>query len=221
MSRIDLKDLRKDQRVRLYLERADKHLAALGYTEHGLRHAEIAAQRARGLLTALKFGERQAELAAMASFMHDMGNMISRASHGQNGAFLAQQILSDLDMPTDEVITVISAIANHEEEAGDPADAVTAAVILSDKSDVHRSRVRNPQMVTSDIHDRVNYAVTQSSLNVDVTRKEISLELQIDTSISQVMEYFEIFLARMLMAKKSAKILECNFKLMINDVELA
>jgi hypothetical protein len=146
--------------------------------------------------------------------------MVGRVNHGLSGAMLAKEILDELKMTTRDVATVMGAIGNHEEDVGDPADVISAALILGDKSDVHRSRVRNPKMVSFDIHDRVNYAVTDSSLRTDPAKRMIFLELSIDTHISQVMEYFEIFLSRMTMAKKSAKILNCDFKLIMNGVEL-
>lgn len=220
MSNVKLEDVRNHPKTQIYLERADKYMEAIGYTEHGIRHAEISAKRAKDLLLQLQLGEQEAELAAIASFLHDIGNMVGRVNHGLSGAMLAKEILDELKMTTRDVATVMGAIGNHEEDVGDPADTVSAALILGDKSDVHRSRVRNPKMVSFDIHDRVNYAVTDSSLRTDPAKRVIFLELVIDTHISQVMEYFEIFLSRMTMAKKSAKILSCDFKLIMNGVEL-
>jgi metal-dependent HD superfamily phosphatase/phosphodiesterase len=220
MSIVKLEDVRNHPKTQIYLERADKYMEAIGYTEHGIRHAEISAKRAKELLLQLQFGAKEAEMAAISSFLHDIGNMVGRVNHGLSGAMLAKEILDELKMETRDVATVMGAIGNHEEEVGDPADTVSAALILGDKSDVHRSRVRNPKMVSFDIHDRVNYAVTDSSLRADPAKRVIFLELVIDTHISQVMEYFEIFLSRMTMAKKSAKILNCDFKLIMNGVEL-
>lgn len=220
MPLVKLEDVRNHPKAQIYLEHADKYMEAIGYTEHGRRHAEISAKRAKDLLLQLQFNEKEAEMAAVASFLHDIGNMVGRVNHGLTGALLAKEILDELKFDTRDVATVMGAIGNHEEEVGDPADVVSAALILGDKSDVHRSRVRNPQMVSFDIHDRVNYAVTDSSLRADSSKRVIYLELTIDTSISQVMEYFEIFLSRMTMAKKSARILNCDFKLIMNDVVL-
>ncbi len=220
MSIVKLEDVRNHPKTQIYLERADKYMEAIGYTEHGIRHAEISAKRAKDLILQLQLGEKEAELAAIASFLHDIGNMVGRVNHGLSGAMLAKEILDELKMATRDVATIMGAIGNHEEDVGDPADTVSAALILGDKSDVHRSRVRNPKMVSFDIHDRVNYAVTDSSLRTDLSKRVIFLELVIDTHISQVMEYFEIFLSRMTMAKKSAKILSCDFKLIMNGVEL-
>ena len=220
MSVVKLEDVRNHPKTQLYLERADKYLEAIGYTEHGMRHAAISAKRAREILLQLQFGEKVSEIAAIASFLHDIGNMIGRVNHGLSGAMLAKEILDELKMETGDIATIMGAIGNHEEQVGDPADIVSAALILGDKSDVHRSRVRNPKMVSFDIHDRVNYAVTSSSLRADPEKRMIYLELVIDTHISQVMEYFEIFLSRMTLAKKSAKILNCDFKLLMNGIEL-
>jgi metal-dependent HD superfamily phosphatase/phosphodiesterase len=220
MSVVKLEDVRNHPKTQLYLERADKYLEAIGYTEHGIRHAETSAKRAKEVLLQLQIGEKEAEIAAIASFLHDIGNMMGRVNHGLSGAMLAKEILDELKMETRDVATIMGAIGNHEEEVGDPADITSAALILGDKSDVHRSRVRNPKMVSFDIHDRVNYAVTDSSLRADPAKRVIYLELVIDTHISQVMEYFEIFLSRMTMAKKSAKILNCDFKLLMNGIEL-
>lgn len=220
MSYVKLEDVRNHPKSQIYLELADKYLEAIGYTEHGKRHAEISARRAREILLQLKFSEREAEMAAIASYLHDIGNMMGRVNHGLSGALLAKEILDELKIETRSVATIMGAIGNHEEEVGDPADLISAAVILADKSDVHRSRVRNPKMVSFDIHDRVNYAVTDSSLRADPSKRIIYLELDIDTHISRVMEYFEIFLSRMTMARKSARILNCDFKLIINGVEL-
>jgi uncharacterized protein len=217
---VKLEDVRNHPKAQIYLEKADLYMEAIGYTEHGRRHAEISARRAKDLLLQLQFGEKDSELAAIASYLHDIGNVMGRVNHGLSGAILAKEILDELKVETRSVATVMGAIGNHEEEIGAPADLVSAALILGDKSDVHRSRVRNPKMVSFDIHDRVNYAVTNSSLRADPAKREIYLELTIDTYISQVMEYFEIFLSRMTMAKKSAKILNCDFKLLMNEVEL-
>ena len=224
MADLTLEDIKKNKKVRIYLERADHHLEALGYTEHGLRHANITARRARELFTKLNYDKKDAELAAIAGFLHDIGNTINRSSHGQIGALISQRILEEMGMDISDIVTVINAIGNHEEASGDPTDIISAALILGDKSDVHRSRVRNPKMVSFDIHDRVNYAVTESSLKVGQrqgsSEKVITMELTIDTKISQVMEYFEIFLSRMIISRKAAGILSCTFQLTINNVEL-
>ena len=220
MSIVRLEDVGNHPKTKIYLDRADRYMEAIGYTEHGLRHAAISAKRSREVLLQLQFSEKEAEIAAIASYLHDIGNMVGRTNHGLTGALLAKEILDDLKMETGDIATIMNAIGNHEEEVGDPAGEVAAALILGDKSDVHRSRVRNPKMVSFDIHDRVNYAATSSSLRADYPSRMIYLEMVIDTNISQVMEYFEIFLSRMSMARKSARILNCDFKLVINHVEL-
>lgn len=206
--------------VKLMIERADKYLDAVGYTEHGERHASIVSKRSREVLVTLGFSEDCCNIAAVAGYMHDLGNMISRINHGQTGALLAHDVLGKMDVPLEDIIMVMTAIGNHEEETGFPMDPVSAALVIADKSDVHRSRVRNKNLAAFDIHDRVNYAVTHSIIDVDPDSKDIKLVLSIDTSISQVMEYFEIFLSRMLISKKAAAVLSCDFQLIINDVRL-
>ncbi len=220
MAAVDLEDVKNHPKTKIYLAKADEYMAAIGFTEHGPRHAQISATRAREVLSQLRFSDEEAEHAAIASFLHDIGNMVGRVNHGLTGALLAKEILDELKMQTVDTATVMNAIGNHEEEVGDPGNVVAAALILGDKSDVHRSRVRNPKKLSFDIHDRVNYAATKSSLRADISKRVIYLELTIDTSISQVMEYFEIFLSRMNMARKSARILDCDFKLIINEVAL-
>lgn len=221
MSLVTLEKVSEDPEVRTYIEKGNECLGAIGYTEHGQRHALLVARIAHNVLTRLGFPEREAELGAIAGYLHDIGNMISRQGHGQTGALMAWRILERMGMPPAEIATVVSAIGSHDpEEMGDPVSNVSAAVILGDKSDVHRSRVRNPEMSTFDIHDRVNYAVEKSFLRVDEKRKTISLELTIDTKISPVMDYFEIFLVRMVMCRRAALFLGCQFELSINDVRL-
>lgn len=221
MSLVTLEKVSEDPEVRAYIEKGNECLGAIGYTEHGQRHALLVARIAHNVLTRLGFPEREAELGAIAGYLHDIGNMVSRHGHGQTGALMAWRILERMGMPPAEIATVVSAIGSHDpEEMGDPVSNVSAAVILGDKSDVHRSRVRNPEMSTFDIHDRVNYAVEKSFLRVDEKRKTISLELTIDTKISPVMDYFEIFLVRMVMCRRAASFLGCQFELSINDVRL-
>jgi metal-dependent HD superfamily phosphatase/phosphodiesterase len=171
---------------------------------------------ALNILTHLKEPSREAELAAIAGFLHDIGNVVSRENHAQAGAVLIESILSDLEFPVDEIAEVVAAIGNHHEQDGDPVSKIAAAVILADKSDVHRTRVRNPDMIRFDIHDRVNYAATNSFIWVDEGKKTITLELTIDTTISHLMEYFEIFLSRMLISRRAANFLSCTFELVIN-----
>lgn len=217
---ITLAQVEANPKVVTYLEKADEYMKAIGYTEHGKRHASITAKIAKEILTKLHYPERQAELAAIASYLHDIGNLVNRTEHGQTSAIIAGDILSEMGMDHTEVTDVMGAIGNHEEEMGDPISPIAAAAILADKSDVHRSRVRTPSMIKFDIHDRVNYAVERSAVTVDPKHKKISYVIKIDTSISQVMEYFEIFLSRMIIAKRAANFLGCDFELLINEVKL-
>ncbi len=202
------------------MKSADEYLKALGYTEHGYRHGNLTGNIARNVLLQLGKSERLAELAAIAGFLHDIGNMVNRDDHGHSGALISFYILNEMGMDPEEIGLITGAIGNHEEENGVALNDISAAVALADKSDVHRSRVRNIDPSTFDIHDRVNYAVERSFLRVDSERKTITLELTIDTAISQVMEYFEIFLLRMIFCRRAAEILGCKFKLVINEIEL-
>ncbi|MFC1855769.1 HD domain-containing protein [Thermodesulfobacteriota bacterium] len=213
-------DIRQMPFIKTYLKRADKYLEAIGYTEHGLRHAGIVCKSTHYILSCLNYPPRQVLLGTIAAYLHDIGNLISRKNHGITSALMAQKILEQIGLPIEEAITVMSAIANHDEQVGEPTDPLAAALIIADKADVHRTRVRNENFISFDIHDRVNFAVTESFLKVNKTTMEIILDLTIDTQISQVMEYFEIFLERMLLCRKSAKILKCNFGLVINDTVL-
>jgi len=217
---VTLEMVKADHEVQIYLNKAHEHLGAIGYTEHGARHAELVSRISHNILTHLEYPERQAELAAIAGYLHDLGNVVSRHNHGQTGAMIALSILKRLGMPPEEIAEVLAAIGNHEEEYGQPVNILSAALILADKSDVHRSRVRNPDLATFDIHDRVNYAAERSFLRVNGAQKTITLELKIDTSISPVMDYFEIFLTRMVMCRRAATYLGCNFELTINETRL-
>lgn len=243
MTKLTLDDLKNNKKIRIFLEKADAHLAGIGYTEHGLRHANIVGKRAQDILLKLNYKDGDARLAAIAGFLHDMGNMVGRVNHGQAGALLVKAILEDIGMDIEDIALVMSAIANHEEDTGDPTNIVSASLIIADKSDVHRSRVRNPSLISAalildnkmdpmsapggttmgfyDIHDRVNYAATESELKVDSVEKSIILELSIDTRISGVMDYFEIFLSRMIICRRAAKFLGCDFHLIINKVRLS
>ena len=213
-------DIRENLRVRFYVRKADEALAEIGYTEHGERHVGLVARIAFNVLKRLGYPERTAELAAIAGYLHDIGNAVNRDHHAQIGAVMAMQLLTDMGMGDEEILQVMGAIGNHHENDGDPVSPVAAAVILADKSDVHRTRVRNPDMIKFDIHDRVNYAVEKSFLNVDEAAKTITLELTVDTAISQVMEYFEIFMTRMLASRKAAKFLGVSFGLTVNGNRL-
>ncbi len=217
---VTLHTVQDNPELSMFISAADRVMEGLGYTEHGFRHANLVARIAFNVLTRVGFDEQAANLAAVSGYLHDVGNMVSREAHGQTGAVLVYQALKDTVGSTD-LTTIVAAIANHEEENGYQVSPVSAAVILADKSDVHRSRVRKSGQIEFDIHDRVNFAAEQSFLRVDSNAKTITLELTIDTEISQVMEYFEIFLGRMQLCRKAAEVLDTKFKLTINGAELA
>jgi metal-dependent HD superfamily phosphatase/phosphodiesterase len=213
---ITLEQVRSHHTVRAFIDKADQQLAVIGYTEHGERHANLVASISSNILKRLGRPERITELASIAGYLHDIGNVINRDYHAQSGAVLSATVLKELGMPDDELAEIIAAIGNHHEDQGESVSDITAAIILADKSDVHRSRVRNRDMIKLDIHDRVNYAATNSFLRVVERKKIISLEITIDTNISQLMEYFEIFLSRMIACRKAANFLSCSFELIIN-----
>lgn len=212
--------IRSHSKVRAYVRLADASLEQIGYTEHGERHVTLVSHIAYNVLKRLQHPDRLCELAAIAGFMHDIGNAVNRDHHAQTGAVMSMQLLTEFGMADEELLTIIAAIGNHHENDGDPVNPVAAAVILADKSDVHRTRVRNPDMIKFDIHDRVNYAVQKSFLDVDADAKMITLRLTIDQDISHVMEYFEIFMTRMLASRKAAKSLGCSFGLEVNGNRL-
>lgn len=216
-----LEAIRNDERVRTYIRSANQQMGAIGYTEHGERHANTCADGARFILRSLGHEPRRCELGAIAAYLHDIGNVVTREKHGQTGALIVKDILEDLGFEHEEIAGVMGAIANHEEEeGGTPVSAISAAVILADKSDVHRSRVRNPKTTAFDIHDRVNYAATSAEIKVSRKEKQIALYLTIDTEVAPLMEYFEIFLSRMILCRRAAEFLHCSFALVINDTRL-
>jgi len=217
---VTLQEIKKNAVIETFIKKGNQFLGEMGFTEHSFRHVNLVASISRNILERLGFSAREAELGAIAGYLHDIGNVISRNNHGVSGALIAFRILSDLGMPPEEIAIVISAIANHEEEYGQPVNNVAAALILADKSDVHRSRVRNPNLATFDIHDRVNYAAEHSFLWVNEERRVITLELTIDIEICPVMEYFEIFLTRMALCRRAASFLKADFELMINGAKL-
>jgi metal-dependent HD superfamily phosphatase/phosphodiesterase len=217
---LTFKQVTKDPEVIALVTEADRQLETLGYTEHGPRHCRLVAKNAGQLLVDLGRDERTAELAMIAGYLHDIGNVVNRDQHERISALLARDILLRLGMDFGELATVMAAIGNHHEEGGNPVSDVSAALILADKADVHRSRVRNPAFVKFDIHDRVNYAVQQSGLTVDKPGKRIIFNLKVDTDISPVMEYFEIFLSRMVISRRAADFLGCHFELNINGTKL-
>jgi metal-dependent HD superfamily phosphatase/phosphodiesterase len=216
---LTLEAVQKDPVLSAYIAQADRVMDGLGFTEHGFRHANLTAKIAYNVMRRLDYEEETATLAAVGGYLHDIGNAISRWGHGQTGAVLLHQVLGDRLEPT-ELAVLMGAVGNHEEDDGMGAGTVAAAVILADKSDVHRSRVRKTAQIDFDIHDRVNYAAEQSFLRVDSSARTVTLELTIDTSISHVMEYFEIFLGRMVMCRRAAERLECSFHLDINGASL-
>src|SRR5260370_235714 len=217
---VNLPQVKSHPAVKTFIRLADDYLGELGYTEHGCRHANVVARDARKLLMGLGYEEREPERAAIGGYLHDMGNFISRAGHPQSGASMVYEILGELGMAYKEIGIVLGAVGNHEEGIGQPVSPEGAALILADKADVHRSRVRNKDPETFDIHDRVNYAAESSVLSVDTEKRTLTLELLIDTGLCKIMEYFEIFLERMAVCRRGAEFLDCQFRLVINGTEL-
>ena len=215
--RITPDEIRSNEKIKTYIKSADGVLVALGYTEHSFAHVVKCAETASSLLRSLGRDERLCELAWIAGYMHDIGNLVNREQHAQSGAIIAMQLLSSLDMEPADVAEIVAAIGSHDEyEVATPISDVSAALILADKTDVRRSRVRSSDTISLDIHDRVNYAAVSSNVALDVAEKTFALELEIDTTICPVMEYFEIFLQRMLLSRKAADRLGLVFKLVIN-----
>ncbi len=217
---LTFEQIKHNKAINEYINRADSSLSALGYTEHSFAHVTKVATDSAYILEALGYSSREVELAKIAAYLHDIGNLVNRIDHSQSGAVMAFKILYDLDMSPDEIATIVTAIGNHDEGTGVPVNPVSAALILADKSDVRRSRVRNKDISTFDIHDRVNYSVINSKLEMDGEKSTITLSLEIDTEMSAVMEYFEIFLGRMIMCRKAADSLGLKFKLVINGQTL-
>ncbi len=214
---ITYEQIKHDENIRTYVKEADASLDALGYTEHSFAHVTKVAETAGDILTALGYPERTAELAKIAGFLHDIGNLVNRVDHSQSGAILAFRILDKLHMDAKEIAMIVSAIGNHDEGTGVPVSAVAAALIIADKSDVRRSRVRDKNSISkNDIHDCVNYSITRSSLDISDDKATITLRLELDTSFSAVMDYFEIFLKRMQLCRAAAEKLGLVFKLDIN-----
>ena len=212
--------VKQDSAVQTYIRYADATLEALGFTEHSFAHVTKVAETAAQILTTLGYPERMIELAKIAGYLHDIGNVVNRVDHSQSGAVMAFRILDRMEFPPEEIALIISAIGNHDEGNGVPVNPVAAALIIADKSDVRRSRVRNAQSITSDIHDRVNYSVTGSALTVQKDQKVLNLSLTVDQSVSSVMEYFEIFMNRMLLCRKASEKLGVQFQLTINGQQL-
>lgn len=217
---ITYNEIKKNPDIKEYITSADASLEMLGYTEHSFAHVTKVAEDAAGILETLGYPESDIELVKIAGYLHDIGNLVNRSEHSQSGAVLAFRILDKLGMPAHDIATVVSAIGNHDEGTGVAVNPVAAALILADKSDVRRSRVRNHDFSTFDIHDRVNYSVVSSLLSVDKENATITLKLEIDPKISSVMDYFEIFLGRMIMCRKAAESISLTFSLVINGQKL-
>ena len=209
--------IKNDPQIRCYIKEADTSLISLGYTEHSFQHVTMVAEKAGNILDTLGFPPRLAELARIAGFLHDIGNLVNRIEHSQSGALMAMSLLQKRGFPPEEIAPIISAIGNHDEGTGTPVNEISAALILADKSDVRRNRVRNRDVTSFDIHDRVNYSVTESELEILPEEGVARLKLSIDTEVGSVLEYFEIFMERMLLCRKAAQKLGLEFKLIINE----
>ena len=210
-------DIRRDEEIRTYIEMADASLCTLGYTEHNQAHVCRVAEEAGRILQTLGYAQRDVELAKIAGYVHDIGNIVNRHGHCQSGALMAFSLLRERGLDARDVADVMTAIGNHDEGAGTPVSAIAAALILADKSDVRRSRVRNNDRSTFDIHDRVNYSVEKSTLSINQEKTRLTLSLTIDTSIGSVSDYFEIFLERMLLCRRAAERLGLGFGLVVNE----
>ena len=212
--------LRQDAELKTYIEKADESLRALGYTEHSFAHVTRVSQTAGYILETMGYPARDVELAKIAGYLHDIGNLVNRVDHSQSGAVMAFRLLDHRNCSPEDIATIVTAIGNHDEGTGVAVNAVSAALILADKSDVRRSRVRNTDLQHFDIHDRVNYSVKESLLKINEAHSLIKLKLSVDTKYSSVMDYFEIFLQRMVMCRKAAEKLGLEFKLLINEQQL-
>ncbi|MBE6855569.1 MAG: HD domain-containing protein [Ruminococcus sp.] len=217
---VTYKYIRQNPDIITYIQQADDALAALGFTEHAFAHVEKVAQTAGWLLESLNYDERTIELAKIAGMLHDIGNVINRVDHAQSGAVMAFRLLDNLSMPATEICSIISAIGNHDESTAQPLNPISAALIIADKTDVRRSRVRNSDFTTFDIHDRVNYAVERAELRFSEDKSALELVLDIDTEISSVMEYFEIFLERMLLCKRASAFFGVRFAMIVNGTNV-
>ena len=217
---ITLEDVKKNEEVQALVQGAQKQLNSLGYTEHSMRHVGIVSQRAGEILEALDYPKERVELAKIAGYLHDIGNCVNRKDHAHSGALLAYDILKDMGMNVNDRTEIMMAIGNHDEETGTAVSDISAALILADKSDVHRERVVNTNLGTFDKHDRVNYAVTDAKLIINKEERKVTLKLQIDTELCPVLDYFEIFIDRTIMSKYAAKYLKIWFELIINDTKL-
>ena len=217
---ITLEDIKNNEHIRTYITKADESLIALGFTEHSFAHVTKVADTAKYILQTLGYPERDCELAAIAGYLHDIGNLINRIDHAQSGAVMAFRILDNMGFPPDEIATITTAIGNHDEGTAEAVNPIAAALILADKTDVRRSRVRNKDIATFDIHDRVNYSVKKSVTKINEDKTLIKLKLTVDPRYGTVMDYFEIFLGRMTLCRKAAERLGLQFKLIINEQQL-
>lgn len=217
---ITLEDVKNNKQVLALVKGSQKQLNVLGYTEHSIRHISIVSERAGNILKKLGYPDERIELTRIAGYLHDIGNCVNRVDHAHTGAILAYNILKEMGMPEDDLIEIVMAIGNHDEQTGTAVSDISAALILADKSDVHRDRVVNTNVATFDKHDKVNYAVTEASLDLDPDKRKIVLNLKIDTEICPVLDYFEIFMDRTMMSKHAAKYLRIWFELIINDTKL-
>ncbi|WP_099204025.1 HD domain-containing protein [Scatolibacter rhodanostii] len=213
-------DIYKNEAVHAYIKAGNQNLGAIGLTEHGFAHAKRSSNYARDILKELDYPQRTCELAAIAGYMHDIGNVINRSDHAHSGAMMAFQVLNNLQMPPDEIAIICAAIGHHDEKTAYPVNEVAAALILSDKTDVRRTRVRHDAVIDVDIHDRVNYAVEKASFDIDAKQKICIFDITIATDICPVMEYFEIFLERMVLCRKAAQYFDLQFELVINHTRL-
>ena len=217
---ITFSDIKNDERIKTFIARADASLLALGYTEHSFAHVGMVSSNAAYILEMLGYSEHEVELVRIASYLHDIGNLVNRADHSQSGAIMAFRILEEMDMDAEDLALIVTAIGNHDEGTGVPVNAIAAALIIADKSDVRRSRVRNRNRETFDIHDRVNYSVTESGIAIDDAKTVLTLRLTIDTQYCSIMDFFEIFLARMKLCCKAAERPGLRFELVINGQKL-
>jgi len=214
---VTYQEIKHNESIRTYIQKADESLIALGFTEHSFAHVSRVSATAKYILETLGYSEHEIELVQIAGYLHDIGNLVNRIDHSQSGAVMAFRILDNLEMPAEDIATITTAIGNHDEGTGVAVNALAAALILADKSDVRKSRVRNKDISSFDIHDRVNYSVESSQLTIDDAHTCITLTLSINTEYSSVMNYFEIFMGRMIMCRKAAEKLGLTFKLIIND----
>ena len=213
---ITIEEVKADKAIHTYIEKEDEALIALGFTEHSFTHVGKVSKTAKDILLKLGYPERDAELAEIAGYLHDIGNIVNRTDHAHSGAIMAFRILDNMGASADDIATIITAIGNHDEGTAVPVNPITAALILADKTDVRASRVRNTDIKSFDIHDRVNYSVKRADLDISTEKKEIELKLQIDTDFCSVMDYFEIFLGRMILCRKAAEKLGLRFRLSVN-----